>query len=185
MKKNLIATLKKLLKIFSSLILMKSLALLLLFFGTIMIVSGYLKHDSKRKIAQKTKVIYKYIPKPLSALLDDPPPVDNMFRQIAGTDPWMDSVSMDKKNFNLNDKPGKIEQEDSVPDYFCDVCNKCMYKEISITEDGKTTKKYKKRNSWNLCKPICLACKNTNYLKPKELIKKVDLAHQSDFRNSG
>lgn len=163
---------------------MRSFALILLFFGTIMIVSGYLKHDSKRRIAEKTKIIYKYIPKPLSALLDDPPPVNNMFRELAGTDPWLDSVSMDKTIYNLDNKPGKKVDADTIPDYFCDVCNKCMYKEISITEDGITSKKYKKRNNWKLCKPICLACKNTNYLKPESLKTKVSIAHQNDFNQN-
>ena len=38
-----------------------------------MIVSGYLKDKEKQNLAMKTKIVYRYIPKPLSAILDDPP----------------------------------------------------------------------------------------------------------------
>ena len=122
---------------------MRSFGLILLFLGTIMIVSGYLKDKEKQNLAMKTKIVYRYIPKPLSAMLDDPPAVDNMFREISSSDPWMDTTATEREIFNMNNKPSKSAGDNSVPEYFCDVCNKCMYKEITITEDGQTYKKYK------------------------------------------
>ena len=78
------------------------------------------------------------------------------------SDPWMDTTATEREIFNMNNKPSKSAGDNSVPEYFCDVCNKCMYKEITITEDGQTYKNIK-RNDWNLCKPLCMACKNTNF----------------------
>jgi len=164
---------------------MRSIAIIMLFFGTIMVVSGYLKEQNKRQQAMKTKIVYRYVPKPLSAIMDDPPGIGQYFKSFAGSDPWLDrqggipGMNISGKN-PRSEIPAEGEQKSS--DYFCNACNACMYSKITVTnEDGKTTTNYKKKNDWKLCKPICRACTKINEIFPIKLRKRVISSKEKDM----
>ena len=90
---------------------MRTIALLLLFIGISMIITGYVR-DKREK--PEVKVVYKYIPRTFEESQDNPPSLMSVFgKMFSGTSPWAGSLGT-----NI-DRKGKKESL-----MFCKNCKK-------------------------------------------------------------
>jgi len=96
---------------------MRTIALLLLFIGVSMVITGYVR-DKRYK--QEVKVVYKYIPRTFQESQDNPPPLMSIFSKMFNEpSPWIGNLDKNIERKNKGSKESLM---------FCKNCKKCMSK---------------------------------------------------------